>query len=105
MWLDSSFFYGKDYRNPSIRNGIDPEGIVFIDEKLHHAEKMMQACRQGEGVKYVEIRFSGADEHVENFDPRIAQQEWEAIDDHQIQSIRVKLQEIVEKKAMTLEKI
>lgn len=77
-------------------HGIDPECIVFIDDKAHHVEEMMAACK-GRGVKFIGIRFSGTDKHVESFDPLIADEEWKLIDDESVQKARTMLYSIFKK--------
>ena len=56
---------------------IDIEHIIFVDDKRHHVEDVENACRK-HGLGCVGVRFSGADKHVERFDPAIADLQWDA---------------------------
>ncbi len=72
------------------KHSIHPECILFVDDKLSHVEDVERACKE-RGIDYVGIRFSGADESVKNFDPRLAHIQWEAfpfiLSDEQAQSM------------------
>ena len=50
--------------------------IIFIDDKLSHIQDIVEEC-QSQGVECIGIRFSGADEAVKNFDPTIAEIQWD----------------------------
>jgi len=55
---------------------IDVEYIIFVDDKHHHVEDIEVACRK-HGLGCLGVRFSGADKHMEGFDPAIADFQWE----------------------------
>jgi hypothetical protein len=55
---------------------ISPELIIFVDDKRSHVEDLSQECIE-RNIQYVGIRFNGADEDVKNFDPLIAEIQWE----------------------------
>lgn len=78
-------------------HGIKPECIIFVDDKVSHLEDLMKACKERD-IEYVGVRFSGADRHVNSFDPVLAQKEWENIDDDHVQALRLELQEMLERK-------
>lgn len=58
-------------------HAILPECIIFIDDKISHVEDLARGC-QNRNIDYIGLRFSGADEHVQNFDPMICNMQWEA---------------------------
>lgn len=49
--------------------------VVFVDDKLHHVQDMKEALSQ-EGIECIPIHFTGADEHVRQFDPAAAELQW-----------------------------
>lgn len=48
-----------------------PKKIIFIDDKMHHV-KDIEKLAESLGIKYTGIRFSGSDERVKAFCPKIA---------------------------------
>lgn len=55
---------------------IFPECIIFIDDKRSHVEDIEKACKEL-NIHFVGIRFSAGDEHVKNFNPLLADIQWE----------------------------
>jgi hypothetical protein len=53
-----------------------PRQIVAIDDKLAHLESIAAAV-EPLGIIFVGIRYSGADERVKSYNPRIADLQWE----------------------------
>lgn len=51
--------------------------VIFVDDKLNHVYDLKKAL-DSEGIDCVAIRFAGADEHVKQFDPVIAELEWKS---------------------------
>lgn len=72
------------------KESLFPEYIIFVDDKLNHVQDLAEACKE-RGIHYLGIRFSGADEQIKNFDPLLAEIEWQAfptlISDEQAQRI------------------
>lgn len=59
-------------------HGIKPSCIVFADDKLGHVQDLEKACAE-RSIEYYGFRFSGADPFVKDFDPLIADIQWEAL--------------------------
>ena len=59
------------------KNRLQPGLIIFIDDKSSNVEDIHQACVD-RGIACIGIRFSGADESVRQFNPLIAEAQWEA---------------------------
>lgn len=55
--------------------------LIFIDDKQHHVEDVEQCCRQ-QGIDCLAVRFSGADQYIEQFDPVAAESQWQAFSVH-----------------------
>lgn len=49
-----------------------PKRIIFIDDKWSHIKDLEKAF-QGTEIEYIGVRYSGADERVNSFDPEIAE--------------------------------
>lgn len=56
---------------------LSPECVIFVDDKQYHVEDVIHAC-QKRGIRCIGIRFSGADEDVNKFNPAIAEAQWKA---------------------------
>lgn len=56
-------------------NHIEPECIIFVDDKHHHVVDVQRAS-EDRGLKFIGIRFSGADKQFINFNPAIAEIQW-----------------------------
>jgi hypothetical protein len=54
----------------------DIKRIVFIDDKVHHAEAV-DAAFKGSGIEVISIRYGATDELVKNYDAALAQKEFE----------------------------
>ncbi|NGX31972.1 MAG: hypothetical protein K1060chlam4_00010 [Candidatus Anoxychlamydiales bacterium] len=57
------------------KNKLFYKRVVFVDDKLNHVQDLKEALDR-EGIDCVAIRFAGADKHVKQFDPIIAELEW-----------------------------
>lgn len=57
------------------KNNLFHQRVIFVDDKLHHVQDVNDALVQ-EGIECVAMRFSGADERVEQFDPIEAELQW-----------------------------
>lgn len=53
-----------------------PKRLIFIDDKWSHI-KDVERLAQKLNIDYVGIRYSGADERVKSFDPKIADIQWQ----------------------------
>ena len=53
-----------------------PKKIVLIDDKMSHIHNVAEAIEPLK-IPFVGIRYGGADEKVKNFDPKIAELQWE----------------------------
>lgn len=56
-------------------NKINPESIIFVDDKLSHLEDLSRACI-ARGISFTGIRFSGADDDVRTFNHEISDIQW-----------------------------
>lgn len=54
-----------------------PECIIFVDDKWSHVEDVEKACNE-ENIACIGIRINAADEHVKNFNPHLAEIQWQA---------------------------
>jgi FMN phosphatase YigB (HAD superfamily) len=52
-----------------------PKKIVMIDDKLSHVESVSRAVEKL-NIPFVGIRYGAADERVKNFDPEVADLQW-----------------------------
>ncbi|NGX60240.1 MAG: hypothetical protein KR126chlam3_01409 [Chlamydiae bacterium] len=58
-------------------NQLDVNQIVFIDDKYSHVEEVIRALEK-KGITCLGIRFSGADQRVAQYNPKISALQWEA---------------------------
>lgn len=85
LFLEDLFHYGKgsvfcfsDAQKGTVlvaflkHIGYIPECIVMVDDKLEHLKHVEEAVA-GLGIPFIGFRYSGADEWVKSFDPRIAE--------------------------------
>lgn len=59
-------------------NNLKLTRVIFIDDKLGHVQDMHDALKR-EGIECIGMRFTGADEDLKQFDPRIAEIQWKAL--------------------------
>ncbi|MBY0528813.1 MAG: DUF2608 domain-containing protein [Rhabdochlamydiaceae bacterium] len=52
-----------------------PKKIVMIDDKLSHVESVARAVEKLD-IPFIGIRYGAADERVKNFDPKVAELQW-----------------------------
>ena len=60
-----------------MHNELCPDLVIFIDDKHHHVLDVHDRL-QAHGIACIGIRFSGADDTVRLFTPKIAEIQWQA---------------------------
>ena len=58
--------------------GYFPKEMIFCDDKLHNVLDLEKLAKK-RGAKYIGVRFSGSDVRVKNFDPAIANFQYDCL--------------------------
>ncbi len=59
-------------------HGLKPDYIIFIDNKMKHVQDISQAAEK-RGIDYLGIRLNTTDDLYRNFNPAIAEVQWNAL--------------------------